>query len=288
MSMSSLLKAVGLTKRFGGLTAVAELDFDVRAGEILGVIGPNGAGKSTTFNMVTGAYAPSAGRIEFDGSEITGWPAHRVAAVGIMRTFQHNKPFAGMTVRDNVMVGMHARFRASLWQVFLGTPAAARAEEDAKRRADELIEFVGLGEWRDADVTTLSFGQGRLLEIARALAGEPKLVLFDEPAAGLTLAECDRLATIFRSIAARGIAVLLIEHDMRFLLSLAECVLVLNFGRKIAEGTPDAIRTDPAVIAAYLGSLSSAERTTSPASASAGFRADDRTDASIPRVPRHA
>ena len=248
-----LLQARSLTKRFGGLSAVADLDFDVLAGEILGVIGPNGAGKSTTFNMVAGAVAPTSGTITYRGERIDCLPPHVVAARGLMRTFQHNKPFAGMSIRDNVLVGMHTRFRARLWQVLLGTGGAAAAERDAAQRADELIDFVGLSDARADDATTLSFGQGRLLEIARALAGEPQLLLFDEPAAGLTPAECDRLAEIIASIAARGIAVLLIEHDMRFLMALAHRVVVLNFGRKIAQGDAATIRNDPAVIEAYLG-----------------------------------
>ena len=255
MTGALLLSVRGLTKRYGGLVAVADLDFDIRAGEILGVIGPNGAGKSTTFAMIAGATTPTAGSVEFDGASLNGLPDHAIAARGIMRTFQHNRPFTGMSVRDNVMVGMHARFRASLWQVVAGTGASVRAERDALARADELIAFVGLDEARTAEVATLSFGQGRLLEIARGLAGEPRLMLFDEPAAGLTPGECERLAAVIREIAARGIAVLLIEHDMRFLMALATRVIVLNFGRKIADGPPEAIRADAQVAAAYLGDI---------------------------------
>ncbi|HVL37680.1 MAG TPA: ABC transporter ATP-binding protein [Burkholderiales bacterium] len=246
-----MLEVRGLVKRFGGLTAVDRVDFDVREGEILGIIGPNGAGKSTVFNLIAGALPASAGEVRFAGEPILGRPPHAIAALGIMRTFQHNRPFAGMPVVDNVLVGSHARFRAGLWRILAG---GGGAEERARRRrAEELIEFVGLGDFAHAEVDTLSFGQGRLLEIARGLAGEPRLMLFDEPAAGLTLAECDRLAGIIRGIAARGIAVLLIEHDMRFLLPLAQRVVVLNFGAKIAEGTPQEVRMHPAVMAAYLG-----------------------------------
>jgi len=244
-----------LAKQFGGLQAVVELDLDVRQGEILGVIGPNGAGKSTTFNMIAGALAPSSGLLMFDGKDLTGLPAHAMAERGIMRTFQHNKPFASMTVRENVMVGMHRRLKGSLWRVLLAGPGVVRAEREAAQRADELVGFVGLGDWRDAPVDTLSFGQGRLLEIARALASEPRLILFDEPAAGLTPSECERLSDIIRQIARQGIAVLLIEHDMRFLMALADRVVVLNFGRKIAQGTPAEIRANPAVVEAYLGDL---------------------------------
>jgi ABC-type branched-subunit amino acid transport system ATPase component len=250
--MGPILQVEKLTKRFGGLTAVDGLDFDVREGEILGVIGPNGAGKSTTFNLIAGTYGATAGDIRFAGQSILGLPPHRIAARGVMRTFQHNRPFAGMPVIDNVLVGAHTRFARSLWSVVLG---ASRHEElDKRKKAEELVTFVGLADCAAADVGTLSFGQGRLLEIARALAGEPRLILFDEPAAGLTPAETGRLAEIIRGIAARGIAVLLIEHDMHFLLPLAQRVVVLNFGAKIADGLPGEIRANPAVMDAYLGS----------------------------------
>ena len=255
MSDIPLLACKGLGKRFGGLVAVDGLDLEVNPGEILGVIGPNGAGKSTTFNMIAGALAPSAGSLHFKGEALNGLPTHAMAARGIMRTFQHNKPFASMSVRENVMMGMHVRLSGSLWRVFAATPGAAKAEHEAAFRADELVDFVGLREWRHADVGTLSFGQGRLLEIARGLASEPSLMLFDEPAAGLTPAECDRLSDIIREIAGRGIAVLLIEHDMRFLMALADRVVVLNFGRKIAQGTPAQVQADAAVVAAYLGDI---------------------------------
>jgi branched-chain amino acid transport system ATP-binding protein len=243
-----LLQVRNLTKRFGGLTAVAGLDFELREGEILGLIGPNGAGKTTTFNIIAGTYQADEGEIRFAGESISGLAPHQIARRGIMRTFQHNRPFGSMPVLENVMVGAHTQFRKNPF-----SRRASGEEQQQRRRAEELIDFVGLAGLRDAEVGTLSFGQGRLLEIARALAGEPRVILFDEPAAGLTPAELDRLAEIVRGIARRGIAVLLIEHDMHFLLPLAERVVVLNFGARIAQGTPQEVRADRAVMDAYLG-----------------------------------
>ena len=246
--MTDILQVRRLTKRFGGLTAVSELSFAVREGEILGLIGPNGAGKSTTFNVIAGSYRADAGEVSFLGASIAGLPPHEIARRGIMRTFQHNRPFEGMSVLENVLVGAHTRFGRSVF-----SSKAAAEERGQRARAERLLEFVGLGELRHAAVDRLSFGQGRLLEIARALAGEPKLILFDEPAAGLTRAEVERIAGVIRGIAERRIAVLLIEHDMHFLLPLANRVVVLNFGAKIAEGTADEVRAHPAVVDAYLG-----------------------------------
>jgi ABC-type branched-subunit amino acid transport system ATPase component len=250
-SARAILEVRGLTKRFGGLTAVSGLEFEVREGEILGIIGPNGAGKSTTFNLIAGTYGASEGGIRFAGEPILGLPPHEIAARGVMRTFQHNRPFTGLPVIDNVLVGAHTRFRTGLWGIAMNFGSGE--ERRARQKAEALVEFVGLGEARAADVATLSFGQGRLLEIARALAGEPRLILLDEPAAGLTPAELERLAGIIQGIAQRGIAVLLIEHDMRFLLPLAHRVVVLNFGAKIAEGAPQEVRANPDVMQAYLG-----------------------------------
>jgi len=250
---SPLLAVRGLSKRFGGLVAVDGVDFDVQAGEILGVIGPNGAGKTTTFNMIAGALVADAGSIRLDGDELVGRPAHVIAARGVLRTFQHNRLFEGMTLTENILVGAHTRLDGRLWSALFGLPRSRSEEAAARQRASEMLDFVGLDLPPEADVSALSFGQGRLVEIARALAGEPRLILLDEPAAGLTPVEMARIGDLIRRIGARGIAVLVIDHDMKFLLPLAARVVVLNFGRKIAEGSPDAIRADAAVREAYLG-----------------------------------
>jgi len=253
MTSKPLLSVTGLTKRFGGLTAVEDLSFDLFPGEILALIGPNGAGKTTTFNLIAGTLKPTTGAIALIDKRIDKLPVHRVAECGLMRTFQHNLPFAGLSLTENILVGRHSRFQASVTDILLGRSFVVEEERIALQKAAEMIEFVGLHDCEEKDVSTLSFGEGRLLELARALAGEPRVILLDEPAAGLTQSEMVRLAAVIRDVAVRGIAVLLIEHDMHFLLPLAHRAIVLNFGHKIAEGTPSEIIRDAAVVEAYLG-----------------------------------
>jgi ABC-type branched-subunit amino acid transport system ATPase component len=254
MTRDPLITVSNLAKRFGGLTAVEDMSFDLYPGEILALIGPNGAGKTTTFNLIAGVLKASEGTIMLGHDRIDGLPVHQIAKRGIMRTFQHNMPFAGMSLTDNVLVGCHTRFRATLVDILLSRPNVRAEEAVARQSAEELIRFVGLDHYIDSDVSTLSFGEGRLLELARALASQPKAILLDEPAAGLTQSEMLRLGAAIRDVAARGIAVLLIEHDMHFLLPLSNRIIVMNFGRKIAEGTADQITKNPEVVQAYLGS----------------------------------
>jgi len=249
--MEPILEVRGLSRRFGGLMAVAELDFAVAAGTIHGLIGPNGAGKTTTFNVISGFYKPTAGRVLYQGRDIGGLSTARIAHRGLVRTFQHTTLFREMTVLENVAVGRHMHARASFLAQVLGLNAAT--EGRARAAALEALEFIGLADRAHDAAGSLSHGMQRALGIAVALAAEPKLLLLDEPFTGMNPEETATMMGLMRKLHARGITLLLVEHDMAAVMGLCDRITVLSFGRLLAEGDPAAIRENPAVIEAYLG-----------------------------------
>jgi len=249
----SLLEVHDLTCKFGGVRAVDELSFSVEAGAIHSVIGPNGAGKTTLFNLITGVYKPTAGRIRFDGSDVTGAAPSVLARRGISRTFQNLQIFFNMTVGENVMLGRHRHLDLRVVPALFRLPSVVRADKKAWAKVVEILDFVGLGEYADWDSDRLPYAGLKRLEIARALATEPKMLLLDEPAAGLNRSEARDVDTLIEKIAAKGVTILLVEHDMKLVMDVSDHILVLDSGRKLAEGTGAEVRANADVVAAYLG-----------------------------------
>jgi branched-chain amino acid transport system ATP-binding protein len=251
--MSIILEVKKLSKQFGGLDAISQLDLSVVDSEILGLIGPNGAGKSTLINVISGFFPSTRGKVMFDGRDITGLKAHEIARLGISRTFQAPTLFMGISVLDNVFTGYHMAYKTSIWKRLLRSPSALKEEGLLRQRAMEMLEFMGLASLKDELAANLPHGHQRILSVCIALAANPRLLLLDEPVTGMNASEIQTMMDLIRRIRDRGITIIVIEHNMQVVMNLCDRIVVLNYGRKIAEGLPSEIRGNKEVIEAYLG-----------------------------------
>jgi branched-chain amino acid transport system ATP-binding protein len=251
--MASLLEVRNLNKYFGGVAAIDDLSLDVHEGEIIGLIGPNGAGKTTVFNTISGFFPPTSGKIAFEGRDVARLKADRICRLGLTRTFQATTLFMGISVLENVFTGCHLGYRSSLWKRWLRTKTALAEEELLKEKARETLDFMGLGALSGEIAANLSHGHQRILGVCLALVTQPRLLLLDEPMTGMNPVETENMTALVRQIRDRGITIVLVEHDMKAVMNLCDRIIVLNYGRKIAEGVPEEIRANSEVVEAYLG-----------------------------------